>query len=189
MIRFRSPSTTHHVAERRWPKAVLLVAAALILITIGFRISPHAREALAWWEDDPQALAAIGLEKALTPSVVAAEIDVALAAKDPDLAASFLTLADQHGLMIAPAQRTRVAEASRPQRVSASGRIPTLMTARTRELARGSRNATRRPRCIPGPSDQSQLETGAVEVEFVRDDRQVVELHVGYLVPDVPLVA
>ncbi|WP_048709234.1 hypothetical protein [Microvirga massiliensis] len=123
MIRFRSPSTTHRVAERRWPKAVLLVAAALVLIAIGFRISPYAREALAWWEDDPQALAAMRLEKALTPSVVAAEIDVALAAEDPDLAASFLTLADQHGLMVAPVQRARVAEALKAS--EAPGQIAT----------------------------------------------------------------
>ncbi|MFL5360286.1 MAG: hypothetical protein ACJ79W_26630 [Myxococcales bacterium] len=63
------------------------------------------------------------LEKALTPSVVAAEIDVALAAEDPDLAASFLTLADQHGLIIAPGQRTRVAEALKAS--EAPGQIAT----------------------------------------------------------------
>ncbi len=104
--------STGFISGRLWPKAVLLGVVASLLVAAGVRMLPHAREALAWWEDDPPTLVALRLERSLTPSRVAAEIDDALAGKDPDLAASLLTLADQNGIVIAPSQRTRVTESN-----------------------------------------------------------------------------
>jgi hypothetical protein len=95
----------------RCAKAALLLVVASLLVVAGVRMLPYAREALAWWEDDPPALAALRLEKSLTSSRVVAEIEAAFAARDPDLAASFLALADRSGLPVAPEQRRRVADA------------------------------------------------------------------------------
>jgi hypothetical protein len=59
--------------------------------------------------DDPVALSALRLDEALTQERLSAEIDAALAARDADLAESFLALADERGLDVASDQRARLA--------------------------------------------------------------------------------
>lgn len=59
--------------------------------------------------DDPVALSALRLDEALTQTRLSAEIEAALAARDPDLADSFAALAQERGLTVTADQRARLA--------------------------------------------------------------------------------
>jgi hypothetical protein len=81
--------------------AVLLCACALF----AYSLVPRGMEAerLLAAEDDPVAIADYALKKAnLDTSRVITEIDAALAAKDADLAKSFLDLAHERGIAVPP---------------------------------------------------------------------------------------
>lgn len=60
--------------------------------------------------DDPAALSQIRLREALTPERVASGIDRALTEADTDLADSFVDLAEERGIAVAPQQRERLAK-------------------------------------------------------------------------------
>jgi len=76
---------------------------------------PHARDAGAILaaQDDPAALSDIQLNSALRDNkpVIAANIEAALAAKDADLASSFVELAREKGIPVADELSRRVSEA------------------------------------------------------------------------------
>ncbi|MEW6124068.1 MAG: hypothetical protein AB1698_15755 [Pseudomonadota bacterium] len=74
---------------------------------------PAAKEGvkLVRGRDDPAQLAELALA-GLTPAAMSAKIEAALAADDPDLAASALQWADAHALPVAPDLRARVAQAN-----------------------------------------------------------------------------
>ncbi|WP_127090745.1 hypothetical protein [Aquabacter cavernae] len=74
---------------------------------------PAAREGmtLVRGREDPSLLAELALS-GLTPQAMAGRIDAALAADDPELAASALQWADAHAIPVAPDLRARVAQAN-----------------------------------------------------------------------------
>jgi hypothetical protein len=87
--------------------AVLLAIAAWILLPKAFEAG-----ALLAAQDDPAALADLTLTKTRFDSAAAEqEIETALTANDPDLAHSFLELARERGVTVAPALAARVEEA------------------------------------------------------------------------------
>jgi hypothetical protein len=87
--------------------AMLLAIAAWILLPKAFEAG-----ALLAAQDDPAALADLSLDKAGFNSATAErEIETALAAEDPDLANSFLELARERSVTVAPALAARVEEA------------------------------------------------------------------------------
>jgi hypothetical protein len=87
--------------------AVLLAIAAWILLPKAFEAG-----ALLAAQDDPAALADLTLTKTRFDSAAAEqEIETALTANDPSLAHSFLELARERGVTVAPALAARVEEA------------------------------------------------------------------------------
>ncbi|HVL73925.1 MAG TPA: hypothetical protein VM434_18795 [Beijerinckiaceae bacterium] len=100
---------------------ILVVAIAVAaLLAVGAAALPRAWSTLALRlsADDPVALSDLRLRDALTAPRVAAEIEAALPA-DPELAASFVELADERAVPIDPSLRARVAAANEPDPVGA----------------------------------------------------------------------
>jgi hypothetical protein len=97
---------------RRWPVVLALLAAiacgvaALIIVPRGI----EAESVLAI-EDDPVQIAERGLDQTLNPELVRREIEAALAAKDADLAKSFVELAQDRGIAVDPALSEKVTSA------------------------------------------------------------------------------
>jgi hypothetical protein len=92
-------------------RLALTLVAILALGGGGAAIAPPA---IRHWQllaaaDDPVALARLRLDEVLTPQRVAAEIDAALLARDPELAASFIALATERGFVVTAEQRQRLA--------------------------------------------------------------------------------
>jgi hypothetical protein len=105
----------------------LLVGLALVL-AIGcaaavHRLAPRAIEAstLLAAQDDPVALADRALDKVFDAALAEREIDAALKGGDPDLARSFLDLANDRGVPVAPALVERVKAATSPTATAARG--------------------------------------------------------------------
>jgi hypothetical protein len=94
----------------------LPVLAALLCAAVSYAVLPHAQESytLLSAQDDPAALADIEVDKALTPAVARTEIESALDASDPELAASFLELARDHHIAVDAALAARVEAANSP---------------------------------------------------------------------------
>jgi hypothetical protein len=93
-----------------------LALAGMAVCMAGFvQVAPHARDAFAilWAQDDPSALADVRLNSALrnTPSLVAENIEAALAANDADLANSFVALARDRNIALDEELSKRVGEA------------------------------------------------------------------------------
>lgn len=82
----------------------------------GWILLPRAWNAGAWLAaaDDPTTLTQRGLSAELTPLRLRTEVDSALATDDVDLAASFLTLAEQEGMALPPDVMARYAAATAP---------------------------------------------------------------------------
>ena len=99
----------HILAPVMLPAAVLLGVAALSLAPRGLDAA-H----LVTIENDPAALADYAVAKTLTPEVARREIENALAADDADLAASFLALARERDIAIAPSLAAKVEAAGAP---------------------------------------------------------------------------
>jgi hypothetical protein len=91
-------------------KIILPVMAAVLCAAVSYAVLPRAQESytLLRAQDDPAALADIEVGKALTPAVARTEIENALNANDPELAASFLELARDHHVAVDPALAARV---------------------------------------------------------------------------------
>jgi len=97
------------MTRRRIVLAVLFAigcgVAALLVVPRGI----DAQSALV--EDDPAVIADQALAKSLNAPTVVREIDAALAAKDADLANSFVDLAHERGIPVDPALEQKVGEA------------------------------------------------------------------------------
>jgi hypothetical protein len=97
---------------RRGPVVLTLLAAiacgvaALIIVPRGI----EAESVLAI-EDDPVQITERGLEQTLNPELIRREIEAALAAKDADLAKSFVELAQDRGIAVDPALAEKVTSA------------------------------------------------------------------------------
>lgn len=93
------------------------------MIGVGIVLLPLGIQALRLnaTAGDPAALSRLALEPVLTASRAAQEIDAALEAGDPGLAESFVALADQRGVGVAPERRTAVAEANETTILGAAG--------------------------------------------------------------------
>lgn len=92
----------------------MTLATASLLALLAAGLLPRGIEAarLNAVADDPVKLSDLRLDAALDAGIVAREITAALAADDAELAQSFLDLADERGLALAPSLRARVAEAN-----------------------------------------------------------------------------
>jgi hypothetical protein len=101
-------------ASSRWPVKLAVVAACGFLIA-ALLLTPRAIEAqfLLAVQDDPVSLADRELARSFTAAAAAKEIEQALAAKDADLAKSFVELARDRNVEIAPDLVAKVAAASK----------------------------------------------------------------------------
>lgn len=90
------------------------LVALVSLILSGAAVLPGAIEAWIWLDAarDPVRLVDLRLDRELTVDRASSDIGAALAADDPDLAASHLALADARGISVDPALRARVDAAS-----------------------------------------------------------------------------
>lgn len=101
----------------------LWIAAALVCAVGAVTLLPRAIEAvtLLYVEDDPAALADKRLERVFTSGLATQEIEQALAANDADLARSFVELAHERAVPLAPELLARV-EAAEKNAASASSK-------------------------------------------------------------------
>ena len=92
------------------------LTAALVLALAGAAVAPPAfhQVRLIAAADDPVALSELRVGKLIDEGRIASEIDAALVARDPELAESFVALAAEHGVQVAPERRERIAEMKRP---------------------------------------------------------------------------
>lgn len=70
--------------------------------------------------DDPAALSRLRLDEALAAARVSAEIDSAIAARDPELGLSFVTLAQERGMPVTPARLQALADLAEPSLLRAA---------------------------------------------------------------------
>src|SRR5260370_28303483 len=116
--------------------------------TAEYAVLPRAHESyvLLNAQDEPAVLADIAVGKALSAPVARTEIENALDAGDPELAASFLELARDRGIAVDPqlAARVDAANAPRAQVVRAAVSFGHgLVTGAPQDLAGPPRTATR----------------------------------------------
>jgi hypothetical protein len=115
------PQPEREPQASRWPIALLLIAAVALAIAAAATV-PRAIDAagLLIAQDDPAQLADRRVAALLNAGVVAREIESALLAGDADLAQSFVDLAGEHQIAVAPILAARVAaavkEANSPSR-------------------------------------------------------------------------
>jgi hypothetical protein len=98
----------------RRPRILVPLVAAAALAAASGALLPRALDAgsLLYAADDPEKLADRAVTPALTAPVAEQEITAALAANDPNLAASFVDLAHDHGIAVDPALAEKVAAAN-----------------------------------------------------------------------------
>src|SRR5262245_56677537 len=105
-------------------RIILPLMAVALCATAAYTVLPRALESyvLLDAQDDPALLADIAVGKALSAPVARTEIENALNAGDPDLAASFLELARDRGIAVDPqlAERVDAASAASAQVVRAT---------------------------------------------------------------------
>jgi hypothetical protein len=97
-------------------RIVLPLIAVALCATAAYAVLPRAHESyvLLNAQDDPAVLADIAVGKALSAPVARTEIENALDAGDPELAASFLELARDRGIVVDPQLAARVDAANAP---------------------------------------------------------------------------
>ena len=106
---------------------LLPVLAVLGLLGATLALTPRGFDAgwLLYAQDDPELLADHVVERNFSAPVAAREIEAALKASDPDLAASFLDLARERNLPVDPVLADRVA-AARARAASAAHNVETF---------------------------------------------------------------
>lgn len=104
-------SQTHRV------RLGLAVALLVILSGLGTLILPSVIRSIALLraQDDPAQLAELRLPAAATKNRINSEIEDALRQGDGDLVASFLELADAHGVEVDPASCSSALQGARPR--------------------------------------------------------------------------
>ncbi|HEX2215417.1 MAG TPA: hypothetical protein VHG27_01785 [Xanthobacteraceae bacterium] len=92
----------------------LTLALAILLVLGAGTLVPRGIDAarLIAAAEDPEKLAELGLDRRFRADVAVREIEAALAARDPELAQSFLALADERSLPVDPRLRERVQAAT-----------------------------------------------------------------------------
>jgi hypothetical protein len=97
-------------------RIVLPLMAVALCATAAYAVLPRAHESYALLnaQDEPAVLADIAVAKALSAPVARTEIENALDAGDPELAASFLELARDRGIVVDPQLAGRVDAANAP---------------------------------------------------------------------------
>ncbi len=97
-------------------RIILPLIAVALCATAAYAVLPRAHESyvLLNAQDDPAVLADIAMGKALSAPVARTEIENALNAGDPELAASFLELARDRGIVVDPLLAARVDAANAP---------------------------------------------------------------------------
>ncbi len=97
-------------------RIVLPLMAVALCATAAYAVLPRAHESYALLnaQDDPALLADIAVGKALSAPVARSEIENALNAGDPELAASFLELARDRGIVVDPQLAARIDAANAP---------------------------------------------------------------------------
>jgi hypothetical protein len=97
-------------------RIILPLMAVALCATTTYAVLPRAHESyvLLNAQDDPAVLADIAVGKALSAPVARTEIENALDAGDPELAASFLELARDRGIVVDPQLAARVDAANAP---------------------------------------------------------------------------
>jgi hypothetical protein len=108
-----APPEFRQLKALRRPSVVPMLAVAAVLAAAAAYIVPHgiAAQNQLVIADDPARLASRALDVKFNAEVAARGINEALAAKDPDLADSFVNLADARRVAIDPALRDKVAAA------------------------------------------------------------------------------
>lgn len=91
----------------------LLLAVIGLSAALAWFVVPHGIHAarLVAAADDPERLADLSLDGRFDADIASREVEAALAAEDAELAASFVALADERNVTIAPELRARVAAA------------------------------------------------------------------------------
>jgi hypothetical protein len=106
-------------------RIILPLIAMALCATAAYAVLPRAHESyrLLNAQDEPALLADIAVEKALSAPVARTEIEHALDADDPELAASFLELARDRGIAVDPqlAARVDAANGASAQVIRAAG--------------------------------------------------------------------
>jgi hypothetical protein len=97
-------------------RIILPLIAVALCATAAYAVLPRAHESYVLLNalDEPAALADIAVGKALSAPVARTEIENALNAGDPELAASFLELAHDRGIVVDPLLAARVDAANAP---------------------------------------------------------------------------
>lgn len=97
-------------------RIILPLMAVALCAAAAYAVLPRAHESyvLLNAQDDPAVLADIAMGKALSAPVARTEIENALNAGDPELAASFLELARDRGIVVDPQLAARVDAANAP---------------------------------------------------------------------------
>src|SRR5215470_4779582 len=97
-------------------RIILPLTAVALCASAVYAVLPRAHESylLLNAQDDPAVLADIAVDKALSAPVARTEIENALNAGDPELAASFLELARDRGIVVDPQLAARVDAANAP---------------------------------------------------------------------------
>jgi hypothetical protein len=97
-------------------RIILPLMAVALCAAAAYAVLPRAHESyvLLNAQDDPAVLADIAVGKALSAPVARTEIEKALDAGDPELAASFLELARDRGITVDPQLAARVEAANAP---------------------------------------------------------------------------
>ena len=93
---------------------LLAIAAGAVLGMVALAILPRGYESAwrLWLQDDPETLVEHEVARTLTPAVAESEIEAALARDDVDLANSFVDLARDRGVPVAPPLVERIEAAN-----------------------------------------------------------------------------
>lgn len=110
-----------HMRSARAQIRMLTIATGICLIA-AIALLPHAVDSIALLvvRDDPAGLADRRLEQTFNEAAAAREIEAALAAKDPELAQSFVELAQDRNVPVAPNLVERMQEAVKAENSPAS---------------------------------------------------------------------
>src|SRR5215471_9751157 len=110
--------------EAKRPSIASPVGLALVCLLVGLLTVPAGLEGgmLASAQDDPAALSEHMLDHAFDATVAKREIESALSAKDPDLAGSFLELAQERHVAVDPGLADQV-RAAKDEAASAAHKV------------------------------------------------------------------
>ena len=127
-------------AAKKVPYAILAATMFALLGAGGWWVTNRALEAWTWLEarDDPAALSTLALKTELTTDRLQNDFNAALDAEDVDLASSYLELAAQQGMLVAPALPERYRAATSPSATARRSALEFYEGARSGEGVSGA---------------------------------------------------